>query len=519
MKIRPTVGAAATAVAALALLLAAPASGQQPVAEPSASEAAAALEEAQAALSPGPGPETPSSTPAIAPDPTTALNQLAAAYPQLTGDDRRLAKGLLARPTDGAADQYGDGYAAGAPVLSVESDHFCVFWVNDPGSRDAPSLADANLNGVPDYVDSIAAIAERSYGVEVTPGPLGWQPPKPDTTGCGADPSTRSDVYLEQLGNQQLFGYESPDPGQGSARSQYGYMVLDNDYAPAEYGYADPAIPASVTFAHEFNHLLQQNYDSFEDVWMFESTAVWAEEKVFPAVNDYINYVPSFARNPGDPITDRKGGGGLKIYGSAVWNHWLDSGGGGYGDAAVRRAWEVSDSVDPADFAVAAYDKAIRNGGGRSFSREFSRFAAATAEWRTGFGGFPDATAYPDVRRDGSMHKRSHKHFKLDHTAYRLLSVQPGSGDRLKLKLDAGRGVRCGVALVARQGDPVGGSVVLKTRYLDNGGKAAITLQDPQRFARITAVVTNADGRVTGLTGDDWAYSRDGRPFDISLTG
>ena len=96
MKIRPTVGATAAAVAALALLLAAPAFGQQPVAEPSASEAAAALEDAQAALSPGPGPETPSSTPAIAPDPTAALNQLAAAYPQLTGDDRRLAKGLLA---------------------------------------------------------------------------------------------------------------------------------------------------------------------------------------------------------------------------------------------------------------------------------------------------------------------------------------------------------------------------------------------------------------------------------------
>ena len=144
MKIRPTVGAAATAVAALALLLAAPASGQQPVAEPSASEAAAALEDSSGGALSRARPATPSSPPAIAPDPTTALNQLAAAYPQLTGDDRRLAKGLLARPTDGAADQYGDGYAAGAPVLSAESAHFCVFWVNDPGSRDAPSLADAN---------------------------------------------------------------------------------------------------------------------------------------------------------------------------------------------------------------------------------------------------------------------------------------------------------------------------------------------------------------------------------------
>ncbi len=286
-------------------------------------------------------------------------------------------------------------------MASAASPHFCVFFVSDPGFPDAPEPTDSNGvddgDGTPDYVEAILEIAEFSYSVEIAPGSLGWLPPKPDIQGCGASPSTHADVYLKQLGKAGIFGYESPDPGQGAARSQYGYMVIDNDFAASEYGFSDPLDAARVTFAHEFNHLLQQRYDSFQDVWMFESTAVWVEEQVYPEINDYVNYVGAFASSPGAPITDRDAAQGLKIYGSGVWNHWLSGPGGGFGLGAIRGAWEVSDSVDPADFAPGAYDRAIRDAGGRGFSREFFRFAAATAEWRAGFGGFPDAALYPDV--------------------------------------------------------------------------------------------------------------------------
>ena len=126
---------------------------------------------------------------------------------------------------------------------------------------------------------------------------------------------------------------------------------------------------------------------------MFESTAVWAEEKVYPEIDDYLNYVRVFAAFPGAPLTkayppDKRKS--LKIYGSAVWNHWLDTGGGGYGVDVIRRAWEVSDVTKPADFSLASYDRAIAGAGGRSFGREFASFAAATAEWQAGLGNFPD---------------------------------------------------------------------------------------------------------------------------------
>ena len=489
------------------------ASAQQPPVTPTEAEAAEALDAAEQAMD--------GEIAAAAPQATVVMNALAASLPALDGSDRRRARGLLARPTD-SDDRYGDSYPAGAPIASAESSHFCVFWVNAPGFEDAPSLADldgtSDGDGVPDYVEAILEIAEYSYSIEVVPGTLGWAPPRPDTQGCGADPGAHADVYLKQLGTQGLFGYESPDPGQGQKRSQYGYLVLDNDYSPAEYGvFADPLAPAKVTFAHEFNHLLQQNYDSFQDIWMFESTAVWSEEHVYPEIDDYVNYVRSFANSPGTPITAAGAGGGLKIYGSAVWNHWLDTGGGDYGAGAVRRAWEVSDRARPADLATAAYDEAIRDQRGRSFSREFARFAVATAEWRSGFGGFPDADSYRDMKRKGSLHRGRRLSFKLDHTAFRLLDVTPARS--LRLEVEAAPGVRAGIALVAREGDKLSGRVVSRSRYLGRNGRGSVILRSAGGYERVTAVVVNADGRVRGFRDGDWVYAKDGRRFDVQLSG
>ncbi len=513
MRTRTHAGGAACAAIAAFVCVCAPAAAQQPVQTPSPEQAAEALATAEAALA----GEAQAPVATEAPDATAALNAVAAAAPQLGEADRLRAEGLLSRPTDGAADQYGDGYPRGAPVVSAASPNFCVFWVDSPRYADAPALVDSNGSGdgdgVPDYVEAVLEISEYSHSIEVTPGRLGWEPPKPDRQGCGADPATRADIYLKQLGSAGLFGYESPDPGQ-SERSQYGYLVIDNDYD--EFGFEDPLDAARVTIAHEYNHLLQQNYDSFQDTWVFEATAVWIEEQVYPEINDYLNYVPAFASSPQTPITDREAAEGLKIYGSAVWNHWLT--GRGYGDQVVRRAWEVSDLADPADFGPAAYDRAIRDRGGRGFSREFARFVMATAEWSTG-DRFPDAAAYPDVKRKGSLATGDRRRFALDHTAYRLLDVPARGGGRIELRVEAEGGVRTGLALVARRGEEIGGQVEQRVRYLGQGGRGTVTLDAPGRFDRITAVISNADARVKGFAAGDWVYAKDDRAFDARLSG
>ena len=512
---------AVVAAAAALLAAAAPALADEAPVTISPTDAEEILATAEATVA----PEVAAAEAEPAADATLALHDLAAAVPVLEGDSRRRARALLARPTDGADDPIRDGYPAAAPIASAESANFCVFWVNAPGFPDAPNLTDANGaadgDGTPDYVESLLAIAEYSRGIEVAPGPLGWAPPKRDKEGCGTDPSVHADIYLKQLGDQGLFGYQTVDPGQGRARSQYGYMVLDNDYARSEYGYADPAVPASVTFAHEYNHLLQVNYDTFQDTWMLESTATWSEEKVYPEINDYLGYVGAFARYPSEPVTQLfppEQQRALRIYGAAVWNHWLDSGKGGYGSNAIRRAWELSDATSPPDFALAAYDKTIDRSGGRGFSREWAPFVAATAEWRTGYGGFPDAAFYPDVRRKGSLAKGKKKTVKLDHTAYRLLNVKP-AGNRLKLKVEVEKGVRSALALIAREGDALGGTVTRKLRYLDGGGSGSVTLSNAGGYERITAVLVNADARIDGFVAGDWFYTRDNSRFEARLSG
>jgi len=459
---------------------------------------------AQAALDAAVDALAPAAGQAPGREATIALAELAASLPSLQGADRARGRALLARPTDGFGDPLGDGYDVGEqpPACSAR---FCVHYVK--------TTADRATHG---YAAEVAAIAEFSYAREVDD--LGWEPPRPDGARGG---DARIDIYLKELGQAGLYGYQASDPGQGKRRRRHGYLVIDNDYAPAQFpGFSEPLDAARVTVSHELNHLLQSGaYSARLDPWMSEATATWIEDKVYPEIDDYINYVRAFARAPGAPITAIEGGGGLKVYGSAVWNHWLEAGDRGYGSSVVRRGWEVAGVTMPPDFAIRAYGRAIAGAGGAGFSTEFVDFAAASAEWRTGAGGFPDARRYPDVRRQGSLRIGRERAFRLHHTGYRLLRVPRLRGRRLRLAVDGPRGTVAGIALVGRRGGPVKGSTVRRTRLLPRSGSGRVALGLPRRFSRITAVVVNADGRTSGRFGafDDWRYPKDGQRFRVRV--
>ena len=511
---RAWAGAGAT-VALLACWAPSPALAAEP---PGRDDARQALAAARLALGLAPGPRAASGISAadapVPRDPTLALRDLVLEIPSLSRAERREARAILARPSDNP-DPQGDTWAAPADLESPHcSAHFCVHWVD--GGVDAPNLADANGtedgDGVPDYVEQTTAVAEHAYAVEN--GTLGWPAPVPDGFGAPSPHEAKTDVYLAQIGDRGYFGYAAPDPPprQSCLRSCSAYLVLDNDYSVAEYGYPDPAIPLSVTLAHEYSHALQFAIDSRQDMWLFEATAVWMEEKVFPDVNDYLNYLPSLARTPGTPITKPEGAGGRRIYGAAVWSHWLES---AYGPVAILDTWLSSTQTRPPDYAVGAFDRAIRRAGGRGFAREFLAFAAASAEWR--LTALPDAAAYPDVRRQGRMRPGSRRRFRLDHTALRLFKVRSAGRGEIRLRLIVERPVRAGIALIGRQGDPVGGTATIASRFVKRGGSAMVTLRQPARFDRVTAAVVNADGRVRGFSGFDWDYRHDDRVFRVRL--
>ncbi|MEA2470942.1 MAG: hypothetical protein QOE38_1941, partial [Thermoleophilaceae bacterium] len=434
------------------------------------------------------------------------LRRLALDLPYLKRAERTRARRLLARPTDGSADPQQNGWSAPeADASPLCSQHFCVHWVET--SSDAPPLADGNHNGVPDWVETVSATAEHVFSVEN--GQLGWRTPRGDGSEGGG--SNLTDIYLEDVGGSGIYGYAAPDP-QPQRSSLFAYLVLDNDFSDAQFpGYSSPVDPLDVTLAHEYNHVLQFNYDSNEDTWMLESTAVWMEGKVYDPVHDYLQYLPGWTQLTAQPITSFNGDNpndrtNVKVYGSSVWNKWLDA---RYGEAIVRNAWE--DSVQANSFAPRAYDVTIRQHGGGGFSKEFSQFAASTAEWQAQNSGFPEGSLYPDVQRTGVLDVNGAPHTaRLDHTTFAIADVPVSSAPRIRLAMSAPSGTSAAVALVGLTGGSPGGTLVEVEHFLGKGGNGTVTLENPGNLTRLSAVLVNADtkhGAFSQVLGD-YPYRR-----------
>jgi hypothetical protein len=435
-------------------------------------------------------------------DLTPVLLRLARALPSLPATQRRQVRRLLARPTDNP-DPDGETYPQGAPIASDCSAHFCVHWVNDAGYPDAPDLADVSpADGIPDYVGEVEGVAENVYSTEN--GALGWRAPKPDGT-LGGDP--RIDIYLAEIGDS-LFGYANTDPGQ-IGRKRHAYLVIDDDYAISQFPGTNPIEDIEVTLAHEYNHVLQFGYDTFQDIWFLEASATWMEDQVYGSVNDYVRYLKRWNRRTKIPITQDS----IKIYGSAVWNHWLSH---RYGQSIVRSAWEKALSVHPDAFSIGSYEAAIRAAGPSDFTLDFARFARDLAEWRTDTA-FPEGDLYPDVQRQGSLPTNgAERHRILDHTTYRMLQVKPTAAKALRINAFERPGVAGAIAVVGRIGSQTGGTVVSDLALQRRGGFMTVRLSHPERFDRITVVLVNADAKINGFGKADWHYTGNKAGFAVS---
>jgi hypothetical protein len=395
-----------------------------------------------------------------------------------------------------------------APESPACDAYFCVHWVDQ--GLDAPNLADTDGDGIPDYVERVLAVAEHVHHVENEK--LGWREPISDGTLGGGHGKT--DIYLSEIGGE-LFGYAAPDRGQAVhgrlPRHLHGYLVLDNDYSPFEFPHTEPGHDLKVTLAHEYNHILQFGYDAREDSWFAESTAVWMEDQAYNGINDYLRYVRKWVKLWETPLTTSS----IKEYGSAVWNEWLAH---HYGRAIIRRAWAGADRTHPDGFAVAAYERAIRAAGPSSFGRDFTRFAADVAEWRTGIG-FRESYLYPDMPRQGTLVLGAPPATRrLNHTTFSLIRIHAGTGSAVEVTAQAPEGIDAGLALVGRIGSERHGRTVKALDYAEAGGTLTATLPDPGRFQRITAVVVNADATAAGYDARhlDWRYPTEEVPFRIS---
>lgn len=463
---------------------------------------------------------------------TPLLKQLALKLPSLAGPDRRRALRLLARPTPGQGSSNEVEYQTAEHRPELCSEHFCIHWVDS--TADAPPKADANGNGIPDYVETMDSVFENVYRAENVD--LGWRPPKSDGTrgclpGAPANCPNKVDVYIKEVGSQGIYGYSAPDPNQRST-SQAAYLVMDNDYKASQFPrYAgDPLKPMQVTAAHEYSHVLQFGYDTAQDTWMFESTATWMEDRVYTDVNDYLQYLTPWSQMPFVPLTYFSSDGNdalnVKVYGDSVWSRWIDA---RYGPDTIRDAWARSRTTSPKSFAPGAYDAALR-AKGTSFYEAFANFAADTAEWRASNTPFSEGASFPDMERtaDDATNRpitlvpdRGGASGTLSHTAFILLDVRPQPGmPQVRLAVDTPRGTRMVIALVGRTGDELNGTSRKFVKLLPHGGPGIVTVDDPSQYSRLTAVIVNADasaGRYS-QTLQDWAWRKDSQAVSARVS-
>lgn len=447
------------------------------------------------------------------PDASMALLELSQALPELEGEDRRTARQLLARPTDGANDRFGDGYQRGVRVRRACTT-VCVHWVET--SADRVPAADGDGNNRPDQVDRTLAALERVSGAYRA---AGYRPPKADGAKGG---SPRLDVYLADTGARRIYGYCSPDSNAAEQPSQAGYCVLDNDFRAAQFP-GDPRENLKVTSAHEYFHAVQFGYDVTEDVWLMESTATWAESEIYPAIKDNLQYLDaSPLSTPAIPLDD----GTLArrhFYGAWIfWRHLAERWPEQTGEMAsiVREVWDRADAVTNPNgtdaTGVQAVGAELRQRGS-SWAALLPEFAAANRRPATSYAeGASDAYPAAPLASRATL-KRGKRTADLSgrqrHLTTRTSLVQPARGLRrgrwqVRLRFDLPARSSALVTVLRRRGEPT-----TRTVQLDRAGNGRIRVPFNQKRVRGVEVTTaNVDTRYRCWTYAAGRYSCYGTP-------
>jgi hypothetical protein len=243
-----------------------------------------------------------------------------------------------------------DGRPSLQESQSSSSGRFLVHY--DISGKNAVNLEDKNLNGVPDYIDSVCYYYEYVHNIEVNQ--LKYREPASDNGLGGSD---AFDVYVMNIGqgdlnNAGLYGYTVPEiklPGGIPSRIRYSaYIVIDNDYSERDSSYTNNGdkyatfrdtsyLGMKITVAHEYHHAVQFMYG--EDVMapsFNEMTSTWFEYRIFPETNDFLQYVEYLFQHPNSYTFGN--GNAVTGYLYGIFGQYLHK---YYGDSLLRRMWEI----------------------------------------------------------------------------------------------------------------------------------------------------------------------------------
>ncbi len=255
--------------------------------------------------------------------------------------------------------------------------HFRIHYSKTGTDSVYQSSVDSDGDGVPNYIESMALIADSVYN-KVING-LGFPAPAPDSQ-CTDGEDAKYDIYVRNL-SANIFGqtfpeYDCrPDPAT-NYQVVPAFLELDNDYQSIREYRDRPLDAVRVTVAHEFFHAIQFGMDyteSYGNMYWLEMSATWMEEYAYDNINDYYSYLPFFYDVPRTSIQQFMEVLDLHPYASVVFPIYLSE---KFGPAIVRAIWEYSAESVGGQFLTSA-QRAIdsASGGTMSFGSAFAEFA------------------------------------------------------------------------------------------------------------------------------------------------
>jgi hypothetical protein len=254
--------------------------------------------------------------------------------------------------------------------------HFLIHY--DTSGFHAVDKTDSDSNGIPDYVDFVAATFEDVWTKEIDE--LGYITPPDDGDGV-------YDVHIQQLGLQGVYGFAFPAGGLTSSS----YIQIDNNFTDNVYQTRGGA-GVQVTAAHEFFHAIQfAYYASFDAAWWQELTATWMEDVVYDDVNDYLQYQPFFFQSP-EVSLDQFRPGDLQPFAASVFGHFIWK---MFGVDSVKDTWQSLASRTPLSYDISDIDVALP-GGFTSIMPRFTVWNYLTGS-RHISGYYEEGSAYAEV--------------------------------------------------------------------------------------------------------------------------
>ena len=329
------------------------------------------------------------------------------------------------------------------PASPACSAHVCVHWTEI--GADAPSPLDADTNGIPDQVDRTLAAADTSWTTIVDH--LGFRAPLPDVRSADDGGSPKYDVYLADVGSDNLSGYTSSDDRRIAPGSTYrfrdvsAFTVVDNDFDGTQFPRGTALQNLQVTVAHELFHASEFAYDYNEDSWLVEGSATWAEDQVFDGANLNRRYLDnSVLANPLESVDYGKNG---YEYGSWIFLQYLAD---RFGKDTIASIWRHADDSSHQlsgnrnqTYSMVAVRKALPSHG-PSFSDVFAAFARDNL--RPGQT-YSEGADYPRPTPVSFVLDRHHpttqwQGIPLDHLSSIPVRVVPGKDVRAKGTLKIG---------------------------------------------------------------------------------